>query len=221
MPKLWFGFCLKSKIIFKKDITSKFFTMKATKLLTLGVLSLSLIVGFSACKSKKKVTAKSEVGKIIEDLPCEDQGKSDKKFFRASSMSTSADLQLAKEKALLLAKQRLVTLINSNTKSVTDRYVNEREFGENSEFEQKFENLTREVADETLTNIVVTCEKASVLDDKKYRAFVAIEVSKEDVMNGIDSKITKNQKLQVDYDKKKFEEIFNQEMEKMAEEKAQ
>jgi len=195
--------------------------MKATKLLTLGVLSLSLIAGFSACKSKKKVTAKSEVGKIIEDLPCEDQGKSDKKFFRASSMSTSADLQLAKEKALLLAKQRLVTLINSNTKSVTDRYVNEREFGENSEFEQKFENLTREVADETLTNIVVTCEKASVLDDKKYRAFVAIEVSKEDVMNGIDSKITKNQKLQVDYDKKKFQEIFDQEMEKMAEEKAQ
>jgi IS4 transposase len=102
---------------------------------------------------------------------------------------------------------------------VTDRYVNEREFGDNSEFEQKFENLTREVADENLNNIVVICDKASVLDDKKYRAFVAIEVTKEDIMNGIDRKLTNNQKLQVDYDKKKFEEIFNQEMDKMAEER--
>lgn len=194
--------------------------MKTKQLLGIGVISVSLIAGFSSCKSKiKTVSAASEVGKILEDLPCENAGKSDKKFFRATSMATSSDLQLAKEKALLLAKQRLVTLVNSNTKSVTDRYVNEREFSNASEFEQKFENLTREVADETLTNIVVTCEKASVLDDKKYRAFIAIEVAKEDVLNGIENKISKNQKLQVDYDKKKFEDIFNQEMEKMAAEK--
>lgn len=136
-------------------------------------------------------------------------------------MATSSDLSLAKEKALLLAKQRLVTLINSNTKSVTDRYVNEREMGEASEFEQKFENLTREVADETLQNIVVACEKASVLDSKKYRAFIAIEVNKKELLEGINKKLTNNAKLQVDYDKKKFEEIFNQEMEKMAEERNQ
>jgi hypothetical protein len=194
--------------------------MKRSQLLGATLIALTLIGGLSSCKSKQKtISSKSEVGKILEDLPCEDQGRSDKKFFRASSMATSSDLQLAKEKALLAAKQRLVTLINSNTKSVTDRYVNEREFTNASEFEGKFENLTREVADETLNNIVVTCEKASVLDDKKYRAFIAIEVSKEDIMNGIDRKLTNDQKLQVDYDKKKFEEIFNQEMEKMANER--
>ena len=99
--------------------------------------------------------------------------------------------------------------------------MNEREISEASEFEQKFENLTREVADETLQNIVVSCEKASVLDSKKYRAFVAIEVNKKELLEGISNKLSKNAKLQVDYDKKKFEEIFNQEMEKMAEERNQ
>ncbi|PZX20784.1 hypothetical protein LX69_00209 [Breznakibacter xylanolyticus] len=186
---------------------------------SLMMLTMLVSLAFVGCKSKKTVSAKSEIGKVLDDVPCESAGRSDKKFFRASSLATSSDLQLAKEKALLLAKQRLVTLINSNTKSVTDRYVNEREFGEASEFEQKFENLTREVADETLSNIVVTCEKASVLDDKKYRAFVAIEVSREDVLNGIERRVTRDQKLQVDYDKKKFEEIFDQEMEKMAKER--
>ncbi len=193
--------------------------MNTRKILGIGIVSLAMIAGMNSCKSKEKVTTNSEVGTILENMPCEDKGTSDKNYFRASAMATSSDLSLAKEKALLNAKQRIVTLINSNTKSVTDRYVNEREFGDASEFEQKFENLTREVADETISNIVVACEKASVLDNGKYRGFVAIEVSKEDIMNGINNKLSQNQKLQVDYDKKKFEEIFNQEMEKMAAEK--
>lgn len=194
--------------------------MNAQKLFGIGAIALTLTLGFGSCKSKyQTVSADKEVGKILEALPCEDKGRSDKNFFRASALATSSDLSLAGEKALLLAKQRLVTLINSNTKSVTDRYVNEREVVGAAEFEQKFENLTREVADETLNNIVIICEKKSVLDTKQYRAFIAIEVSKDDILNGIQRKVGKNEKLQLDYDKKKFEEIFNSEMEKMAEQK--
>uniref|UniRef100_UPI003D0A2D0D hypothetical protein n=1 Tax=Arcobacter sp. TaxID=1872629 RepID=UPI003D0A2D0D len=94
---------------------------------TIGLSALVIFLAFGAysCKSKKTVASNSEVGQILEDLPCEKDGKSDKKFFRAFSMATSSDLSLSKEKALLLAKQRLVTVIQSNTKSVTDRYVNE------------------------------------------------------------------------------------------------
>lgn len=192
--------------------------MKLSKVLKLSAIALVVSFGVYSCKSKEKVATNSEVGQVLEDLPCEKDGRSDKNTFRSFSMATSSDLTLSKEKALLLAKQRLVTLIQSNTKSVTDRYVNEREMGSASEFEQKFENLTREVADETISNIVVACEKSSVLPDGKYRSFVAIEVDKEDLMNSMNNKISNDAKLQVDYDKKKFEEIYNQEMNKMAEE---
>lgn len=224
--KYFLQFCINSNLYLREQelsgINSKTQTMKIKFFLGLGLL-LSLSLSVDSCKSKEAVASKtaseSEIGTILENMPCEDAGRSDKSYFRASSMSTSSDLQLAKEKALLLAKQRLVTLINSNTKSVTDRYVNEREVGDAAEFEQKFENLTREVADETLNNIVVICEKSSVLANKQYRAFIAIEVSKEDIINGFSRKVSKDDKLQVDYDKKKFEEIFNQEMEKMAEER--
>lgn len=194
------------------------YIMKLKQTIGLGALAVCLTFGAYSCKSKEKVATNSEVGEILQDMPCEKNGKSDKNYFRAFSMATSSDLSLSKEKALLLAKQRLVTLIQSNTKSVTDRYVNEREVGSASEFEQKFENLTREVADQTISNIVVACEKSSVLPDKKYRSFVAIEVEKEELLNSLNNSISKDVKLQVDYDKKKYEEIFNQEMEKMAEE---
>jgi hypothetical protein len=190
-----------------------------SRILIVAAFSLILMGSISSCKSKKKVTAKSEIGDVIEELPCEDKGKSDKNYFRASAMSTSSDLSLAKEKALLLAKQRLVTLINSNTRSVTDRYVNEREIGDAAEFEQKFENMTREVADETINNIVVTCEKASVTEEGKYHGFVSIEVHRDDVLKGIDKRISNDDKLQLDYDKQKFQEIFEDEMEQMAKER--
>ena len=193
--------------------------MNAKTLLGFGLITLSLTIGISSCSSKKTISADKEVGKIIEDLPCEDKGKSDKTFFRSFALATSSDLSLASEKALLLAKQRLVTLINSSTKSVTDRYANEREVTGATEFEQKFENLTREVANETLNNIVVVCEKRSIMETGQYRAFVAIEVSKEDILNGIQRKVSNNAKIQVDYDKKKYEEIYNAEMQKMADEK--
>lgn len=199
-------------------LNSKLFIMKS-RILIVAAFSLILMGSISSCKSKKKVTAKSEIGDVIEELPCEDKGKSDKNYFRASAMSTSSDLSLAKEKALLLAKQRLVTLINSNTRSVTDRYVNEREIGDAAEFEQKFENMTREVADETINNIVVTCEKASVTEEGKYHGFVSIEVHRDDVLKGIDKRISNDDKLQLDYDKQKFQEIFEDEMEQMAKER--
>ncbi len=193
--------------------------MKFSRILGLGAIAVALSVTTFSCKSKEKVATNSEVGQILEDLPCEKEGKSDKNTFRSFAMATSSDLAMSKEKALLNAKQRLVTLIQSNTKSVTDRYVNEREMGEASEFEAKFENLTREVADETISNIVVACEKSSVLADGKYRSFVAIEVDKEELLNSMNNRISSDAKLQIDYDKKKYEEIFNQEMTKMAEER--
>ena len=193
--------------------------MKLNKILSISLLVLVVAFGFEGCKSKKKVSAKNAVGKIMDDLPCTKEGRSDKKFFRASSMATSTDLQLSKEKALLLAKQRLVTLIKSTTKTVTDRYINERGFSNKSEVESKFENITREVANETLSNVVVACEKSSVLDDGRYNAFIAIEVNRDDVLTGMESRLSNDKKLQIDYDKKKFEEIFNQEMDKMREDR--
>jgi len=187
----------------------------------IGISALMLIVafGFEGCKSKQKVSAKDAVGKIMEDMPCTKEGRSDKKFFRASSMATSSDLQLSKEKALLLAKQRLVTLIKSTTKTVTDRYINEIGISNKGEVEGKFENITREVANETLSNVVVVCEKSSVLDDGRYNSFIAIEVNRDDVLTGMDNRISNDKKLQIDYDKKKFEEIFNKEMQQMKEER--
>jgi len=177
------------------------------------VFSVSVFL-FVGCKSTK-VTTNKEVGRILEDIPCDKEGVSDKNYFRASAIATSNDLSLSKEKALLLAKQRVSTLISTRIKGVTERYVNETEVQNQGDFEQKFENLTREVIDLQMNDITIICNKSSVLDDGRYRSFCAIEISKEEFYNGIDKGLSNDKKVQVDYDKMKFEKIYKEEMEKI------
>lgn len=45
----------------------------------------------------------------------------------------------------------------------------------------------------------------------EYQTFIALEASKTAIRDGISNK----DKIQVDYDKQKFEEIYNQEMQKL------
>src|SRR6056297_3230821 len=108
-------------------------------------------------------------------------------------------MNLSREKSMTAAKQRLAGIIETKIKSVTDRYVNETEFGENSQFESKFENLTREVVKQKLVDVAVTCEETYKQENGKFQTYLAIEVSKDAMLNGINNSLTKNQKLQVDY----------------------
>jgi hypothetical protein len=191
--------------------------MKTITKSILIVAVLSSAIAFSSCKKNKDVIRPEKDAKEII-IPCKDEGRSDKNFFRADAQSTSQDMSLSREKALTMAKQRVAGLINTKIKSVTDRYVNETEVGANSDFEQKFENLTREVVNQTLVDIAIVCEKNFQEATGKYTTYIAIEISKDAMLNGINGGISKDQKLRVDYDKMKFEQIFNEEMEKIGNE---
>ena len=186
--------------------------------LTFTALIATALFAMPGCKGKQEVS-KAEGGFKEIDIPCSGpKYRSDKNHFRADNSAKSQDMSLSREKALTACKQRLATIIESQMKSVTDRYVNEREFGDQSEFEQKFENLTREVVNLKMNDISIICEKTGALGNGQYQTFVAIELDKETYFNGIENGLSKDKKLQIDYDKMKFEQIFNEEMEKLANE---
>jgi hypothetical protein len=83
----------------------------------------------------------------------------------------------------------------------------------------KFEEIAREVTNQELVDVRVLGEKILKETNNSFTYWVAIEANKQSILNGIDKGIGANQKLQQDYDKKKFEEIFNSEMEKLAKER--
>ena len=83
------------------------------------------------------------------------------------------------------------------------------------EFEQSYQNMTKEVVNQKLNSVKVTCEKYFQADGGGYEAFVAVEMSKDDVLDSAESAISKDKKLEVMYDREKFRQKFDEEMSKM------
>jgi hypothetical protein len=183
--------------------------MKLLKPISIFCLSFLLLI---SCKAPKVAI---NGAKEIQVPFMDSKYKSDKDNLRAKQSGTSPDLATAKKIAMQNAKSELAGNIQSLVKRVTDQFTNQRTVGSNQEFENKFEELSREVVDQTLSDIKVMDEKIFQEQDKSFTYWLVIEISKETMFNKIQSKISKNEKLQLDYDKKKFEEIFNNEMAKM------
>ncbi|GAB1449133.1 hypothetical protein MASR2M44_21560 [Bacteroidota bacterium] len=183
----------------------------------LGILALSL----SSCKSKKNSTPiEKTTGAVEISVPFSTKEfYSDKDNFRAKSSGNSIDLQTAKKIALQNAKSEMAGLVQTTMKKVTEQYTQQRQMGNQQEFNNKFEELAREVTNQQLTDIAVIGEKLFKEPNGTYTYWVAIEANKQVVLNGIEKTISNNQKLAQDYDKKKFEEIFNSEMDKLAKER--
>lgn len=174
------------------------------------VIAAALVVGCKA-KEKKKVP-KGEVEVII---PCSGEGFfTDAKAFRANSSGESSDMVTAKKKALANARAELAQAINTTVKVVTDNYVNSREMNNKEEVEERFESLNREVVDQTLSGLRTICEKNVKTESNTYKTYIAIELSAEALVSKYNERLSKDERLKIDYDYEKFKQTFDQEMDK-------
>jgi hypothetical protein len=189
--------------------------MKTTKLLLIPAIA---VLALTACKAKKKPIEK-QTGAIEISVPFSTKEyRTDENAYRAKQMGKSPDLATAKKIAFQNAKSEMASNIQSMIKRVTDQYTNQRSVGNAQEYENKFEELAREVVNLQLSNVTEIGEKIFQETDKSYTYWIAIEANKKDVFDKIDQKISSDAKLKLDYDKQKFQQIFDGEMKKLADE---
>ena len=187
-------------------------TKTATYLLLTG-----LVMMFS-CKGRDNRSArKSPKGEKEIKLFCSGTDYfSNKQFYRSNSLGESLDQVTAKKKALSNAKQELASSISSTIKAVTDNYVNSREFNNKEEIAERFESLSREVVNQELRGVKTICEKHTMTEEGKYKTYVALELSGEELIQAMNERLSKDEKLKIDYDYEKFKNTFEEEMEKMS-----
>ena len=99
----------------------------------------------------------------------------------------------------------------SKPKKMTAIFVEDEE-----EVAERFEGLTREVIDQKLVGVKTICEKQVVVNATgNYKTYVAIELSAQDLLAAYNDRLSKDERLRIDYDYEKFKETFDKEMEKM------
>jgi rubrerythrin len=184
------------------------------KLITFTALIIIIFSGLlTSCKSTKSVSQITNSEEIKVPF-MEEKYKTDKNFIRASQSGLSPDLATSKKIAVQNAKTELASNIQTIFKAVTDNYTNQRTIGNKIEFENKFEELSRQVTNQKLSNIRILDEKIFKEKDGSYRYWVVIEMSKEDLVGELSNQILKDERYKLDFDKYQYEKILEQEMEK-------
>jgi len=191
--------------------------MKTKMYKPLGLLMVGAVIissTFTSCKSKKEVTeVKNET--LVEIFCSGPEYRSDKSNFRANATGESTDMEIARKKASSNSKAALAAQIQTTIKGVTDNYVNSREFNNVEEVEERFEVLNREVVNQQLNNVITICEKITQTKSGTYKCYMAIEMSVDALEEALNNRLSKDQRLKVDYDYEKYKETFDKEMEKL------
>lgn len=176
---------------------------------TLIAVAALLIAG---CKGKEKLPQGEQ--EII--VPCSGPDFfTNNKYFRSNSIGESQDQVTSKKKALTNARNELAQSIATTVKTVTDNYVNSREMNNKEEVEERFESLNREVVDQTLSGVRTLCEKLVKTEQGTYKTYVALELSADELVSKYNERLSKDDRLKIDYDYEKFKETFEKEMAKM------
>ena len=111
--------------------------------------------------------------------------ESNNRWLRAVASGESLSIETSKDKAMLSAKQRLAGSIQTQLKNVSENYKGERIVGDNvGDFNERFQQLTRDVTNQTLVELQLIDQKVFQNDkNKNYVTWVAIEARKKTVYN--------------------------------------
>lgn len=182
-------------------------------MIRLSYVAVAIAAMIASCKPKEKIpTGEKEVV-----VPCSGPDYfTNNKVFRANSIGESMDQVTSKKKALTNARNELAQSIQTTVKTVTDNYTNSREMNRKEELEQRFEQLNREVVDQTLQGVRTICEKLVQTKEGNYKTYVAIELSADDLVKQYNERMSKDDRLKIDYDYEKFKKTFDDEMAKKA-----
>ncbi|MFP4288426.1 MAG: hypothetical protein ACLFQS_04145 [Bacteroidales bacterium] len=190
--------------------------MKKQKTLTvIALMSIGSMLFFTQCKSKQEVAATPGGETRVEVLCSGPEFFTDGEYFRANSVAESPNQANSKRMALSNARAELAGQLEVTVKSVIDNYVQDIAVGDQQEYQQRYEGLSREVINQTLNGTRVICEELTRTEQGRYKTYLAIELMGSEVLNAMNQRISKDDRLRLDYDYEKFKKNFNEEMEKL------
>lgn len=194
--------------------------MKRTINLT---LTLAVILGvsfmFSGCGSSKDVAKKKEGYEKVKIYCSGAEYESSDGVMRANASGSSNDMEIARDKALTNARNRLSEQLEVMVSNLTDYYKKETDYLENSSMEKRFEDLIREVSENKLQGVLPICEEVTQNDEGHYIAYAAVELGGDEYVENAANRLSRDEELKVDYDYEKFKDSYKKAMEDLEEDR--
>lgn len=176
-----------------------------------SIISLGLLILLTACPTAttEKIVQKTNEDDLVKEY-C--QAQSDKNFYRAHASIKHPDLGESEYEAVQFAKAQMAENISQTIKSVTDRYKKTRTINNVVEFDKSVEGIVRYVSEVDLSDVKVICTKViRMKEEGLYQRFVAVEMSKESVIQDLENKISEDDAMYQDYKRNEMRKILESE----------
>ena len=163
----------------------------------------------ASCGSQKQVAS---------NMPCPDC-KSTTEVFRYLGQhvaSSDRQMQQARSMAANAARAELAAQVSATVKRVVDNYTSEYIAGNESDFNQRVQDIARTVVNQLLVGTPVVCEGTMPGSTPgNIICFACVELTGKSVLEGISSKIGNDEKLRTDFEYEKFKKVLEEEMSKL------
>ena len=166
----------------------------------------------SSCGGKKITALNPDDVEVKEPF---DDVRSDKNYFRARASGMSYDLNVAKKMAVNNAMSQIATSIQAVFNEVNTNYI--KQYGQNADMElgQKFEDMSRTVVSQVLSNLKEADSKTfRNSKTNAYTYWVVVEMAKSDAGKQLMRGVANEAKNKIDIDQERYERIFNETLEK-------
>ena len=133
------------------------------------------------------------------------------RHFQEAAVSVSPDMELAVKKSILLAKAKLADRINGEINNRTTINKNEAGVNESLTVNAQSQDTIVNIIEDTLVRFYeVTKQEIFITNNKSYRVYVMLEVSKKDI-DKIIAEINKRNLAVIDTDEinKRANEVLN------------
>ncbi len=168
----------------------------------ISTVFLALVI-ISGCSFK--MAGMKEVKEPFSGSKYESNGR----WFRGTGSGESMNLETSKDKAMLSAKQRLASGVQTQIKTVSEEYKGERQ-ADNAigDFNDRFQSLTREVMSQILIEVQTIDSKTFQKSDRTYVSYVALEARKKTLYKKLKEIAAQKTSLS-DKDKKYIQEMMD------------
>ena len=139
-----------------------------------------------------------------QDLPCAGYDmQSDELFYRGSGSGVDTDSITARRKAIMMARQSIVTQVEVVVNSAIDLYIKTFAFDVDAQTGSYMRSQSKIAANKLLVGSQVICEKTVRRLDDMFESSIAVEVKVADVMSMMED----NSNYQIDWEK--YKEILH------------
>ena len=167
----------------------------------------------TGCQTTKPVPA-AKVEEMVEiSMPCGDYGKDNEDYYAGMGVGENTNMQAARIAALEGAKDMIKRKIGGHVKGLSSAYsrVLTGSAAQN-DVQSIIEGEILTTLDKMLNDAEQTCEKMFKTSSGTYQAHIAVKISKEELVDKSSTALSKNEKLEMEFNREQFRKWMKEHM---------